>query len=314
MTLEFTEFRMFNINPVLNSEGEESQKNFGPNFTYKLRDAQGQAREYENYMSPVEFDGRQYFLGGVRESAVESFSYLHIPIDANGSPQRFMKYNAMLYDDERVLAVVRRITGQSFGQVELDKPEMREEVVQSMLQLVAHYRNGGFDAVADMVESRVPEDKREEVMTAYFKVLQTLLGELYLELLVAEGVDIEQGLDAEEGLFLDEALAAVSALGAYASPFYLQLTAFDFVQASGLQITRAPGQNVVYLGFGMLIMGVFLMFYVPNRRLWFWIDQQDGASRVLAAGSGSRHQRDFKADFERLCEKLDARWNKQEEK
>ncbi len=308
MTLEFTDFRMFNINPVLDDEGSETQKNFGPNFTYKLRNAQGQAREYENYMSPIEFDGRQYFLSGVRESAAEPFRYLHIPVDANGSPQRFIKYIAMLHDDERVLAIIRRATKQSFGQIELDKSEMREDVVQSMLRLMIRYRQGGFDAVADMVETSVPGDKREEVMKAYFKVLQTLLGELYRELLVEEGVDIEQDFGVEEGVFLDEVLTAVGALGPYDSPFYLQLTAFDFVQASGLQIARAPGQNVVYLGFGMLSIGVFLMFYVPNRRVWFWVDRHNGVNRVLAAGSGSRHQRDFKEEFERLCEKLDARW------
>ncbi|MFC1772160.1 cytochrome c biogenesis protein ResB [Pseudomonadota bacterium] len=308
MTLEFTDFRMFNINPVIDADGNEEQKNFGPSFTYKLRDAQGQALEYENYMSPVEFDGRMYYLSGVRESAAEPFRYLHIPVDANGGPQRFIKYNALLYDDERVLAVVRQTTDQSFGQVEMDKPVLQEDVVQSMLRLVARYRQGGFDAVAAMVESNVPADKREEVLEAYFNVLQTLLGELYLELLANEGVDIEQDFGAEEGLFLDEALAAIGSLGSYASPFYLQLTAFDFVQASGLQIARTPGKNVVYFGFALLIAGVFLMFYVPNRRLWCWIDQQDGTGRVLLAGTGNRHQRDFKEEFEHLCGQLDARW------
>jgi cytochrome c biogenesis protein len=259
-------------------------------------------------MSPVEFDGRAYYLSGVRESAAEPFRYLHIPVDANHSPGLFIKYNAMLYDDERVLSVVRQTTEQSFGQVQMDKPELRDEVIQSMMRLVALYRQGGFESIAAMVESSVPEAKREEVLNAYFKVLQTLLGELYLELLAAEGVDIEKGLGAEAGQFLDEALAAIGSLGSYASPFYLQLTAFDFVQASGLQIARAPGKNVVYFGFALLTAGVFLMFYVPNRRLWCWIDQQDGAGRVLLAGTGNRHQRDFKEEFERLCKQLDAHW------
>ena len=98
-------------------------------------------------------------------------------------------------------------------------------------------------------------------------------------------------------MFLDEALAATSSLVSYASPLYLQLTAFDFVQASGLQIVRTPGKNVVYFGFALLIAGVFLMFYVPNRRLWCWIDQQDGTGRVLLAGTGNRHQLDFKYVF-----------------
>ena len=82
--------------------------------------------------------------------------------------------------------------------------------------------------------------------------------------------------------------------------FYMQLTAFDFVQASGLQIARAPGKNVVYFGFALLTLGVFLMSYVPNRRLRCWIDQQDGDCRVLMAGTCVRHQRDFKEEFGHL--------------
>jgi cytochrome c biogenesis protein len=309
MTLEFTDFRMFNINPVVDAKGGEALKNFGPNFTYKLRDAEGQAREYENYMSPVEFDGRLYYLSGVRESAAEPFRYLHIPVDTKGGLERFQKFNAMLYDEARLRSVALRTTSQSLGQIEVDMPQLRDEVVDSMLRLVEHYRQGGFDAVAAMVEKNVPADKRENVLNAYFKVLQTLLGELYLELLGDEGVDLQQGLTQPDALFMDEALAAISALGSYASPFYLQLTSFNFVQASGLQIARAPGKNVVYLGFALLIVGVFLMFYLPNRRIWFWIDQHAGRNRVLAAGSGNRHQQDLKTEFEQLCDQLDTRWD-----
>ena len=151
--------------------------------------------------------------------AAEPFRHLHIRLDANAGPQCVIKYNALLYEDERVLAVVRQTTNQSFGQVEMDKPVQREDVVQSMLGLVARYRQGGFDAVAAMVAgSSVPADKREELLEACFKVSQTLLGELYLELLADEGVDIEQGFSAKEGLFLGEALAgSVYAYGRYQS-------------------------------------------------------------------------------------------------
>ena len=150
--------------------------------------------------------------------AAEPFRHLHIPLDANAGPQCFINNNALLYEDERVLAVVRQTTNQSFGQVEMDKPVQREDVVQSMLGLVARYRHGGFDAVAAMVASNVPANKREELLEACFKVSQTLPGELYLELLADEGVDIEQGFSAKEGLFLGEALAgSVYAYGRYQS-------------------------------------------------------------------------------------------------
>jgi cytochrome c biogenesis protein len=43
-------------------------RNVGPSISYKLRDAAGQAREYHNYMLPVDTgDGTPVFLLGVRE-------------------------------------------------------------------------------------------------------------------------------------------------------------------------------------------------------------------------------------------------------
>ncbi len=308
MTLEFTDFRMFNINPVVDEEGREQQKNFGPNFTFRLRDAAGQAHEYETYMLPVEFEGRRFMLSGVRTSQAEPFRYLHIPIDEAGGIERFMRFHAMLFDDRRVLEIARRATDQSFGQLDEPVAVGQAQVVQSMLGLVKQFRGGGFDAIADMVGQRVPEGRRDEVLNAYFKVLQTILGELYVELLRAEGVDLSQGMREQDARFFDESLTAAAALGAYGSPFFFQLRDFDFVQASGLQIARAPGKNVVYLGFALLCIGVFLMFYVPNRKLWFWIERRGESSHILGAGTGHRHQRDFEREFETLCAQLDARW------
>jgi cytochrome c biogenesis protein len=44
-------------------------RNVGPSMSYKLRDASGQAREYHNYMLPVDMgDGVPVFLLGVREA------------------------------------------------------------------------------------------------------------------------------------------------------------------------------------------------------------------------------------------------------
>jgi len=309
MTLEFTDFRMFNINPVMDRNGKEKQKNFGPNFTFRLRNASGQAREYENYMLPVEFDGRKFMLSGVRESRAEPFRYLHIPVDEKGGIERFLRFRAMLFDEDRLRAIVRRTTDESIGQIKLDRPIPREEVMRSMLGLIGQFRTGGFESVTKLVSERVPEGKRAGVLKAYLKVLQTVLGEVYLELLHEEGVDLSQGMRKDDALYFDESLTAVAALGAYGAPFYLQLKEYEFVQASGLQIARAPGKDVVYFGFALLIVGVFLMFYVPNRKLWFWIERQGATSRILAAGTGHRHQRDFEHEFEHMCEQLDARWN-----
>ena len=65
--------------------------------------------------------------------------------------------------------------------------------------------------------------------------------------------------------------------------------------------TRTPGRNVVYLGCVLLIIGVFAMLYIRERRLWVWL-QDDGAggTRVKMALSSTRQTLDTDREFERL--------------
>jgi cytochrome c biogenesis protein len=176
-----------------------------------------------------------------------------------------------------------------------------------MVQLVGLFASGGIDAILNQVRQSAPEDLQEQVMDAYLKVLQTILGELYLELLTGEGIDLSQGMPEADAQFYDDSLNAISALGYYDAPFFAQLTGFDHLQASGLQIARAPGKNVVYLGCALLTLGVFLMFYVRHSRLWFRLEEQDGQTRLLFAGTGHRHERDFAEEFVRLRAELEQR-------
>ena len=72
-------------------------RNVGPSVSYKLRDAAGQAREFHNYMLPVDTgDGVPVFLLGVRESPAEPFRYLRVPADDKGSMDGFMRMKAAL--------------------------------------------------------------------------------------------------------------------------------------------------------------------------------------------------------------------------
>lgn len=307
MTLELDDFRLFNINPAEEGSGKRF-RNFGPNFTFKLRNAAGEAREYENYMLPVEFEGRPFFLSGVRASVAEPFSYLHLPADPQGGLERFMRFNALLRDQARVAEIALQTTRETFGDAPPDNAGLIQEVATTMQRLVDLFARGGFDAVAAQVEQTVPEDKRAEVLDAYIKVLRNILTALYFEVLEAEGADLSGGVSERDARFYDDAINALAVLPRYGSPFFLQLNSFEHVQASGLQIARAPGKNVVYLGFALLIAGVFVMFYISHRRLWVRLRERGGRTEVLFAGSGNRDQRDFRREFERLVQALDARF------
>jgi cytochrome c biogenesis protein len=77
----------------------------------------------------------------------------------------------------------------------------------------------------------------------------------------------------------------------------LQLDSFKQVQASVFQLTRAPGKKVVYLGSLLLVLGIFSMFYVRERRLWFWLKDTDHGTNVVMAMSSARKTLDFEKEF-----------------
>src|SRR5210317_645184 len=125
---------------------------------------------------------------------------------------------------------------------------MRDEIIASMIKLVGLFNQGGYIAIDRDIREKVPTDRQSKVAEAYLKILQNMLQGLYLNLLNSEGVDVSKGIAEEHNRFFEDAVNGLAGLGAYGTPFYLQLTSFEHREASGLQITRSPGKNIVYFG------------------------------------------------------------------
>ncbi len=94
--------------------------------------------------------------------------------------------------------------------------------------------------------------------------------------------------------FVRDSLNAVSDSFHFGAPVYLQLNQFEEIKASGFQMTRSPGQNIVYGGSLSLVLGVFAMFYVRERRLWLLVKPAAGA--VLFAMSTNRPSPEFERE------------------
>ena len=69
-------------------------------------------------------------------------------------------------------------------------------------------------------------------------------------------------------------------------------------------MARAPGKNVVYLGCLLLILGVFAMLYVRERRLWVWVAPDGAGAKATMALSTNRKTLDADREFEQLRSKL----------
>lgn len=297
--IEMADFRLFNINPIKNEAGEEEQKNLGPSVTFRLRNAAGEAIEYSNYMNPVAVKGRNYFVSGVKLRADEPQRFLHIPVDDKGSINLFMAYLRNLQDADFVRKSATNTTNESMQGANISNEKIEQQVVESMVRLTRVFATGGFDAIADNIAERFPEEQRENVTEAFMKVLNASLRSVYLDTL-KQTRNITTPTE-ENWLFFDDSLSAIANLPFYGSPWFVQMGTFKQIEASGLQITKSPGKDIVYLGSLMLTIGVFLLFYVAHRRVWIWIKpNNDGSNEVIVAGRANRHVKDFEQYLQRL--------------
>ncbi|MNS92392.1 ResB-like family protein [compost metagenome] len=286
-------------------------RNVGPSVSYKLRDASGQAREFNNYMLPVDTgDGQPVFLWGVRDTLAGQFRYLRVPADDQSSWRGFMRLKTALQDPAMREAAVGRYVEAS---VAPGRAELREQLHASALKALTIFagatndkgeRVAGLQAISDFMEQNVPEAERPKASEVLVRILNGVLFELMQSARAAEGL---QPLAADEKTqkFMTQAVLSLSDVQLYPEPVVFELTNFEQVQASVFQVARAPGKLVVYLGCLFLILGVFAMLYVRDRRVWVWLaPRADGSTDARMALSTNRKTMDVDREFEGLSEKL----------
>jgi cytochrome c biogenesis protein len=285
-------------------------RNVGPSFTYKLRDAAGQAREYQNYMLPVELEGRRVFLAGVRDTPAEAFRYLRIPVDEKDSLDGWLRIRRALDDPALRAEAVKRYVSQA---TPADKPEMAEQLIATATRALglfagveapskdskAEQYKGGLAALGAFVETNVPASDRDRISDVLLRIVSGTLFELGNVARSKDGLPPLKTDDATQG-FMTQALLSLSDSMFYPAPVLLQLADFKHVQASVFQVARAPGKTIVYLGAVLLIIGVFAMLYVRERRLWVWIESQEGGVKLTTALSSNRQTMDTDVEFAQL--------------
>lgn len=340
MTLEYTGLRVINVENMADpangtdvravdlrssiesqlgsghkSSGEKKLRNVGPSISYKLRDAAGQAVEYHNYMLPVDLDGSRVFLLGMRETPFDPFRYLRVPADENDSVEGFSRLRAALADPAlRELAISRYAA----GAVEGGKPELVDALKQSASRALGLFAGaepapamsgatppkGGLPSVSMFLESNVPEADRDRAGDVLVRILNGTLYELMQISRERAGL-APLPRDDKSSRFMNAAVLGLSDSFYYPAPMTFELKDFQQVQASVFQVARAPGQAIVYLGCILLILGVFAMLYVRERRVWVWMSPAgEGQSQASMALSTNRKTMDSDQEFEQMKSQL----------
>ena len=290
---------------------EKTLRNVGPSITYKLRDAAGQAVEYHNYMLPMELDGARMYLLGMRETPSDPFRYLRIPADDQDSLDGFVRLRAALADPDMRAEAIRRY---AVGAVESNRPELIEALSASAGRALGLFAGaevealpepmpgqpaikGGLQAVSAFLEANVPEAERERASDVLVRILNGTLFELLQLSREKAGLPpLERGEDTQR--FMTLSVMSLSDVFLYPAPMAFSLKDFNHVQASVFQVARAPGQTIVYLGCAFLILGVFAMLYVRERRVWVWLAPTAGGSGSSAAMALSSNRKTMESDQE----------------
>lgn len=301
LKLEMLSFRPFNINPDPTEDEPDRIRNFGPSFGFKLRSKTGEALEYINYMLPVAKEGRSFYLSGVRTSPADEFGYLYLPVDAAGGLDAFSQFLTELHTQDIVASIAHNMMLETLADLPDRTAELEQNLEQTLVTLVAMFIDGGFQEVGEFIDTAVPENERKTLGPAYLSMLREMLARVYFNTQNTTEID---NIDPQQLVFLQDAVDAIGSLPRYGSPVYLMLTDYEHVEASGLQIARSPGKPVVYLGCALLIAGVFILFYLPQRRFWMLVQTKQSSTTVLLAGMSNRNPREFDVFFEQQKQML----------
>lgn len=299
LQIEFNDFRKFNI-LNLTPDGKGKPHNVGPNVTFKVRDTAGQAKEYVNYMQPLHLDGRYYFVSGMRSTPQEEFKYLRLPADENLEISGFMALRSFMFDKSKHAEIARRFALDTISDDQAKNAD-RRQFEKSVMRLLTAFADGGYAEIANLIDASVPEAQREKAAQTYIKIMSGAAYQADL-MLRQQSHESVKSVELKVPGFLQDSLNAMSDLFFYGEPVYLQMKAYQQVEASGLQLTRSPGKNLVYLGSVLLVLGILAMIYIRERRIWMLIKPTDQS--ILFAMSSNRKNRDFDIEFASYCDQL----------
>ncbi|MBW2466454.1 MAG: cytochrome c biogenesis protein ResB [Deltaproteobacteria bacterium] len=77
------------------------------------------------------------------------------------------------------------------------------------------------------------------------------------------------------------------------------------VFATGLQVAKDPGVWPVYIGCILMLVGLVVAFFLSHKRLWVYVYEEEGKTRILVAGSSNKNKVGFENMFNALVEKLE---------
>lgn len=306
-TLEFQSLELRNPRPDVDA-GSGAFRDAGPALQYRLRSEDGRAVEVRAYQKVQESQGEGVFLSGVRHDPDARFRYLEIPADADGSPDGFLELLGAIHDPEWRRPAARQGVATVLSRIGVRDPELEGTLSDFVERLLVQWVREGEDAVEQQATAWVAATSQDPQTRALLSevvsgVLIHGFDQLYADL--ADAGEVPSLSHEERQAFVQRAAPVLADVAHYPVPLLLQLDDFQVVQASGIQVARAPGQPWVVGGAIGLVVGLILLLYVPRHRLWVRVDETPTGRAWCVAAQASRGASDA-AGVEAVARRLPA--------
>ena len=283
--VEFNDFRKFNILEI--EDGKKKKlKNVGPNFIYKIRNESGQAVEYQTYQFPMIVGGTSFFMSGMRTTPQDEFRYIKIPADANGELTGFLKFRSLITSPKQVSESIDKVIKETSSNKVIDINLFKT----SISKVTNSFLEGGYSQIANLIDQDITVSKQEEIANSYIKIIFLVSNEIIKNYKI-ENKDDDSFILDDSSSFIQDSLNAYSDSFFYGIPMFFELKDYQHIQASGLQLTKSPGQVWVYIGSIMLVLGIFCMIYIQDVRLW--IIKYKKTKKIVVAMTTNRQHYDF---------------------
>ena len=86
--------------------------------------------------------------------------------------------------------------------------------------------------------------------------------------------------------------------------FTFEFKDFKAGQYSVIQAAKDPGVNFIWVGCGLLMTGLALAFYWPQREIKMILEENYGKTEVSAGGITSKNKDAFQSEFEKIMTSL----------
>ncbi|MDO4725239.1 MAG: cytochrome c biogenesis protein ResB, partial [Comamonadaceae bacterium] len=295
----------------LEEEPTQPQTPPGPAIQYRLRDAAGQTIEGHNTMQASELgDGVPVYLLGVRREPDQPFVYLRLPQDELGSLGSMLGLLHGLHDPEQRQRAVQHHAQHHLPQASAQARAALQHSASHMLALFAGQAAdgaidtaapAGLSALAQLVQRQAAPAQQEAASQGLLQLLSQLLLSMLQQQRQAAGLPPMPAGSPYTDAFLRSAILALDAAQDYPAPLFFMLEDFTPRYASILQVGQAPGRGLVYSGCLLLVLGLGLLLFVRERRLWVWLQAAPaGRSQATLGLSCPRAGPHTGQDFARL--------------